>query len=497
MTAARLSHRRSLQNISEVFDVSMKPFKHSVSRKHFHRLSARQQRRITSEIRNTLRLNISYNSVIYEKSDNVALSNDINVVSSSYNNSSSSADKVPLSDIANNITDINMDNNLSLNYDNSEDSTSSSLNTSFIEETFQDRLTTCFVNNNLTHVQCNNILSVLRTHTCFSSLPKDIRTLLKTPRTPAVISKVDPGNYIHFSLESEIVKTLSLSSISNIPHELEIDFNTDGCNLDRSGNIHIWPIQCKLANIKNTKPIVIGIYCGAEKPHNANLFFEKFVSDVNAVITNGILFNGNKIVIRLRCFIADAPARAFILNHKGHTSANPCSKCKVSGVRCDNRYTFGGINHPIRSNEEYLRCIDEDHHKDGRSPLSMLPMDMVSQIPFEYMHLVCLGVMKKLLSAWISGKYSRLSKLSARSISIISQKLQNLKTYCPAEFARHPRAIHTFIKYKATEFRQFLLYTGPVVTHGVLNQQIYTHIIAYCHENINFFIIIKNTFKLC
>jgi len=88
-------------------------------------------------------------------------------------------------------------------------------------------LATCFVNNNLTHVQCNNILSVLRTHTCFSSLPKNVRTLLKTPRTPAVVSKVDPGNYIHFSLEAEIIKTLSLSLISNVPHELEIDFNTD------------------------------------------------------------------------------------------------------------------------------------------------------------------------------------------------------------------------------------------------------------------------------
>lgn len=139
MTAARLSHRRSLQKISEAFDVSMKPFKHSVSRKHFHRLSARQQRRITSEIRNTLRLNISHNSVTYEQSDNVALSNNINVASSSYINYSSWADEIPLSDIANNITDTNVDNNLSLNYDDSEDFTSSSLSTSFIEETFQDR----------------------------------------------------------------------------------------------------------------------------------------------------------------------------------------------------------------------------------------------------------------------------------------------------------------------------------------------------------------------
>lgn len=140
-------------------------------------------------------------------------------------------------------------------------------------------------------------------------LPKDIRALLKTPQTPVVVSKICLGNYIYFSFEKKIVKRLSRLSSVSIPHELEIDFNTDGCNLDKSGNIHIWPIQCRLANIKYIKPIVIEIYSGPEKPNNPNLFFETFVADVNNIITNDdIHFGGNKIAIRLRCFIADAPA---------------------------------------------------------------------------------------------------------------------------------------------------------------------------------------------
>lgn len=144
---------------------------------------------------------------------------------------------------------------------------------------------------------------------------------------------------------------------------------------------------------------------------------------------------------------------------------------------------FGSIDHYLRTNKDYLKCLDEDHHKDGKSPLSMLLIGMVSQVPFEYMHLVCLEVMKKLLSSWICGTYTRLSKLSAKSIAIISKRLETLKTYCPSEFARHPRAIHVFSKYKATKFRQFLLYTGPVVTYDVLNQQIYTHFL-FLHSAI-------------
>lgn len=189
----------------------MKPFKHSVSRKHFHRLSTRQRRRINSEIKNNFRLSLSQDSITPEQSNSVA--SYIHVANSSQ------IDNVPFTgNIANdtsNITDTSNINNdiLSVNNYDSENSTSSLSNISFTEETFQDRLATCFVNNNLTHVQCNNILSLLRTHICFSSLPKDVRTLLKTPRTPVVITKIGSENYIHFSLEKEIVKTLSCLGI--------------------------------------------------------------------------------------------------------------------------------------------------------------------------------------------------------------------------------------------------------------------------------------------
>lgn len=344
-------------------------------------------------------------------------------------------------------------------------------------EFFRESLATCFVNNNLTHTQGNSILSVLRTHPCFDKLPKDVRTLLDTPRVRTVVSNVEPGEYIHFDVETKIIQHLSHISIASIHdvNQLELDFNVDGCSLDKSGSIQLWPIQCRIANIQHARPIVVGIYKGVQKPCDPNIFLEKFIADVRKIISSGgINFHGNKIPIQ-RCFIADAPARAFILNHRSHVSCQPCSKCKVSGIRHENRYVFNGTNHSFRTNEEYIRCSDEDHHKEGRSPLSMLPIGMVSQVPFEYMHLVCLGVMKKLLSAWVYGKYSRLSKLSGRSIHIICTRLSNLKEYCPSDFARRPRSLDICSKYKATEFRQFLLYTGPVVMYGILDERLYKH----------------------
>jgi len=117
----------------------------------------------------------------------------------------------------------------------------------------------------------------------------------------------------------------------------------------------------------------------------------------------GVSYHGSTLPIRLKCFITDAPARAFILNHRNYTSNRPCSKCKISGTRCEGRYIFRGVIHSLHTDEEYTTVLDEDHHKDGKSPLSMLPIGMVSQVPFEHASrmsgryekvVICMGIRK-------------------------------------------------------------------------------------------------------
>jgi len=120
-------------------------------------------------------------------------------------------------------------------------------------------------------------------------------------------------------MEAAIIGSLlNFSSTSNIT-ELEPDFNTNGCTIHKLSNIHIWLIHCRVSNVKNIKLVVIEIYKGTQKPNDPNIFFNKFITDVRIIISNGgINFCGNKIPIKLRCFLAGAPARPFILNHRGH-----------------------------------------------------------------------------------------------------------------------------------------------------------------------------------
>jgi hypothetical protein len=57
--------------------------------------------------------------------------------------------------------------------------------------------------------------------------------------------------------------------------------------------------------------------------------------------------------------------------------------------------TFPETNAPLRT--DYSFSQHDDDHGLGFSPLSRTSIDIVSPIPFDYMHLVCLGVMKCLL----------------------------------------------------------------------------------------------------
>lgn len=75
------------------------------------------------------------------------------------------------------------------------------------------------------------------------------------------------------------------------------------------------------------------------------------------------------------------------------------------------------------------------------------------------MHNVCLGVMKKLIVFWIKGK----KPVRLINPDDISDELNNIKSYLPSEFKRVSRKLEEVEYWKAKEFRNFLLYIGPIV----------------------------------
>jgi hypothetical protein len=55
--------------------------------------------------------------------------------------------------------------------------------------------------------------------------------------------------------------------------------------------------------------------------------------------------------------------------------------------------------------------VDEDHHR-GPTPLSCLPVGLVSSFVLDYMHLVCLGVMRRMVHYWLKGQGLNCQKIS-------------------------------------------------------------------------------------
>ena len=92
------------------------------------------------------------------------------------------------------------------------------------------------------------------------------------------------------------------------------------------------------------------------------------------------------------------------------------------------------------------------------------------------MHQVCLGVMKKLLLPWIRGK--RDVRISAGRVIEISNRYKWLQTNQPNVFARRPCGLDEIDRWKATEFRQFLLYSGMLALDGILRDDLYTHFLC-------------------
>lgn len=121
----------------------------------------------------------------------------------------------------------------------------------------------------------------------------------------------------------------------------------------------------------------------------------------------------NITILHFRIFICDADA--FLKCTKGHSGYNSCECCTEHGICMDNKVVFPDLKAPLRTDAEFKHMTEEEHHH-GVSPLQEISIGMVSNFVLDYMHLVCLGNVRKLVCLWIKGP---LRCCSAASITVI------------------------------------------------------------------------------
>jgi len=341
-------------------------------------------------------------------------------------------------------------------------------------EILKSNLANWAIKRNVAQNTLNDLLSILKQHKCFAEIPNDCRTLLSSSSTKTKnIRFVNPGNYYHFGLKIGIENTLKRVKIEG---NIKVVVGIDGLPLAKSSSSQFWPILAYLDSYKDYI-FLIGLYHGHKKPADSNDFLRDFIDEAEDLVKNGIYLDNTLRTVSIHAICADAPAKSFILKIKWHTGYFSCTRCFAEGEHVGSTcFPFKDSNSRERTHEDYINRRQEEHHVgDSLSDLIRIPgFDMVKSFPLDYMHLVELGVMRKLIHFWLH-KGPLTVRLPSWKIKKIGTILMFLKSAIICDFVRKPRPIQDIGHWKATELRQFLLYTGPLALKNVLKDKVCNH----------------------
>lgn len=298
---------------------------------------------------------------------------------------------------------------------------------------FLEELKLFALRSEIKHVHLNYLLKLLR-KAGFEDLPQDSRTLLQTPRNSNfAISPCPPGEYLYYGLKVAIEKQLYLANIDET--ELMFDVNIDGLPITKSSGTSLWPILGKLVHNSLNPPFIIGIYYGNKKPSSVENYLTPFINEYRQLQDEGIVIDGIRYNVTLRCIICDSPARSYIKCTKQFNGYFGCDKCTKEGEFRD-RMVFLSESASLRTDDTFRRRTNEEHHI-GISPFESLPIDMVKQFPLDSLHVVYLGVMKALLISWLDSR--RRPRFSSKTIQKLSDSIVITTQWVPKEFNRKPR----------------------------------------------------------
>lgn len=296
------------------------------------------------------------------------------------------------------------------------------------------------------------------------NLPLNKYLLLETPTTTK-INPCDEGEYLHYGLKTAL-QDMRNRKVS-LPKKLFIDIGIDGVPLSKSGKRKAWPIIGRLKNVPFVSPFLIGVYHGTSNPTSPVTFLRPLVGKLKQHETKLLqLSNNESYEIKVNNFICDTPGRCLVTFSVYYNAINGCGRCEIVGKYEAKMKFLQGVAE-FRTDRSFREKRKPSHHK-GTSPLEELNIDMIKSFPLDYMHLVCLSITKLLLWLWFKSKFPL---LKPSGMKFLSDSILDLGKYLFKEFNRKTYALSDLGRWKATVFRTFLLYVGPIVLQGQLRKK--------------------------
>ena len=197
-----------------------------------------------------------------------------------------------------------------------------------------------------------------------------------------------------------------------------------------------------------SKPFVIGVFYGKSKADNLD-FFKDFIAEYTQLHSvKGLIHNSSTLYVSVSSIVCDAPGQALLKNIKLYSGYSGCERRTQKG-QWKGKMTYPDLNAALQTDSSFNEMLDKSHH-NGPTPLAISGINLVSDMVLDYMHLVCLGVVRKLLMLWISGPFR--CRQSYSIINSVSDCLLQIKSSVPSEFVREPRSLNEVKRWKATEF---------------------------------------------
>lgn len=337
----------------------------------------------------------------------------------------------------------------------------------------------------VSHAQLDSLLKILKQY--HPELPSCSKTLLSTVRKLDIKNMLSANNtlgeFTYLGIENGLTNQLNeglftILNKRNITH-LELLCNVDGLPIHKSTSCQMWPLLV-VVYLKGCKipPFAVAIFIGNAKPFSLETYIECFIDEINILTSVGFMYNQQRFTVALKYFICDAPARSFLKSIKPHNSYFGCEKCNIKGRYVNYRILYKYVpGVEARTDDTFSQQLHKEHHL-GTSPLTKIAnFGLVTGFILDYMHMACLGTMRRLLNYWFKSSSEYCVSPSLRKEA--SRRMLQIAVSFPKEFNRKPRTLSELDRWKASEFRSFLLYSGPVVLKGLLSEVRYKHFLYF------------------
>ena len=223
-------------------------------------------------------------------------------------------------------------------------------------------------------------------------------------------------------------------------------------------------------------------------------FLENLSHELSRVCEDGVPINdNNKVSIKVNAFVCDAPARADLKRIVSHSSYYSCERCIQKGSYAGGHVALMQTDATLRTDDGFRLKSDFGHHKPGpTSVIENLGIGLVSCFSLDYMHLVCIGITKRLLNREKSSKkFETKCHISVEARVTLEASIKNFSTHVPSDFSRKlSGGLNALVYWKATELRLFLLYAGIIVLRNILPSEQYNN---FLFLSIAFRILLSNS----